>query len=196
MTEFPETQASLLASLKSLDDREAWERFVGIYRPLIYRIARKRGFQAADAEDLTQRVLASVAGSIHRWKKAGPSIRFRHWLRRVVKNAIINIATRKKPETVISSLSDREILLEPTADDETEKQIESEYQRQLFQRAAAIVSSDVAESTWRAFELTVLENCSIENAANQLNMPIGSVYAARSRVIRRLKNTVDSMENN
>ena len=121
-------------------------------------------------------------------------IRFRHWLRRVVKNAIINIATRRKPEVAISGLSDQELLLEPVADDETERQIEAEYRRQLFQRAAAVVKSDIEPSTWRAFELTVMEEVSVETAASTLNKSIGSVYAARSRVMKRLKSTVDAWE--
>ena len=121
-------------------------------------------------------------------------IRFRHWLRRVVKNAIINIATRRKPEVAISGLSDQELLLEPVADDETEQQIEVEYRRQLFQRAAEIVKSDIEPTTWRAFELTVMDEVSVETAASTLNKSIGSVYAARSRVMKRLKSTVDAWE--
>ncbi|MEO1973090.1 MAG: sigma factor, partial [Pirellulaceae bacterium] len=33
---------------------EAWSEFVAIYEPLIYRLARAKGFQHADAQDLTQ----------------------------------------------------------------------------------------------------------------------------------------------
>lgn len=194
MTEFPETQTSLLASIKSLDDRQAWERFVVLYRPAIYRMARKKGFQPADAEDLTQRVLASIAGSIHRWKKADSSVRFRHWLRRVVKNAVINAATRQSHDVPIGDLGEAELLLVPASDSETEKQIEAEYRRQLFQRAAATVKTDVEPSTWRAFELTVIEEMPIEEAASSLKKSVGSVYAARSRVMKRLKSTVDAWE--
>ena len=194
MTEFPQTQTSLLASIKSLDDRRAWEQFVSIYRPVIYRMARKRGFQAADAEDLTQRVLTSIAGSIQRWSKTESQVRFRHWLRRVVKNAIINAATRKRPEVAFSGLSDKELFREPVADDETSRQIESEYRRQLFQRAAAVVRSDVDQLTWRAFELTVIDEMPVEKAAFELNKSVGSVYAARSRIMKRLKSVVQTWE--
>ena len=186
MTEFPETQTSLLESIQSLDDREAWEKFVKLYRPIIYRIARRKGFQQSDAEDLSQRVLAAIAASIHRWKKHDPNVRFRHWLRRVVKNAIINAATRRRPEVPVSGLSNQEILSEPIADNETENTIELEYRRQLFKRAAATIKSDIETSTWEAFELTVIEELSIEMAAHKLGKSIGSVYAARSRVMRRL----------
>lgn len=194
MTEFPETQTSLLQSIQSLDDRLAWEKFVLLYRPIIYRIARGKGFQESDAEDLAQRVLAAIAASIHRWKKQDSKIRFRHWLRRVVKNAIINAATRRRPEVPMSGLSNQEILSEPVVDSETEKAIELEYRRQLFQQAASTIKSEIQPSTWDAFELTVIEDLPIEMAARKLGKSIGSVYAARSRVMRRLKSTIQAWE--
>jgi RNA polymerase sigma-70 factor (ECF subfamily) len=41
MTEFPDTQSLLLANIQSLENREAWAEFVQIYRPVVYRMARK-----------------------------------------------------------------------------------------------------------------------------------------------------------
>jgi RNA polymerase sigma-70 factor (ECF subfamily) len=69
MTEFPETPSTLLARVRSPDNREAWEQFVLIYRPAIYRMARRRGMQDADAQDLVQTVLIRVAGAIERWEE-------------------------------------------------------------------------------------------------------------------------------
>ncbi len=67
--------------------------------PVIYRIAIARGMQDADAqEDLSQHVLMAVAASIGRWEKFGKAIRFRHWLRRVARNAIVNALTRRPPD--------------------------------------------------------------------------------------------------
>ena len=94
MTEFPETQSEVLARIQSPEDREAWEGFVSMYRPVIYRMARRRGLQDADAKDLVQRVLVAVAGSISRWEKRN-GIRFRHWPRRVAKNAVLNALPRQ-----------------------------------------------------------------------------------------------------
>ena len=61
MTEFPDTQSLLLANIQSLENREAWAEFVQIYRPVIYRMARRRGMQDADAQDLSQDVLFRVS---------------------------------------------------------------------------------------------------------------------------------------
>ena len=69
VTDFPETRESLIVRVKDPDDRDAWEQFVGMYRPVVYRVARRRGLQEADAQDLAQHVLMSVAGAIDQWEK-------------------------------------------------------------------------------------------------------------------------------
>lgn len=78
--------------------------------------------------------------------------------------------------------------------DETDALIELEYQREIYQQAASRVRNQVNESTWLAFELTVLQEASIEEAATSLGMSPGSVYAARSRIVRRLRDAVTTIE--
>lgn len=63
----PETRASLILRLKSVEDVEAWEEFVALYSPVIYRAAIKRGFQPEDAENIVQEVLISVSTSVSTW---------------------------------------------------------------------------------------------------------------------------------
>ena len=59
----PNTRASLIARLSDSQDVEAWQEFVEIYLPLLYRLARRKGLQHADAEELGPRSLnRSVPG--------------------------------------------------------------------------------------------------------------------------------------
>ena len=92
MTEFPETRTGLLVQLLSRDNREAWETFAAIYQPVIYRMARRRGMQDADAQDLVQDVLVRVSAAIGRYAATGCSIS--NWLARVAKNTILTTLTR------------------------------------------------------------------------------------------------------
>ncbi len=62
-----ETRASLILRLADAADVAAWDDFLQIYRPLILRLALRRGMQPADAEDLTQEVFAAVSRSIAQW---------------------------------------------------------------------------------------------------------------------------------
>jgi len=199
LTEFPDTRESLLVQIRSHADRAAWEQFAQLYRPVIYRLARRRGLQDADAQDLVQQVLLAVASTIGTWEKSAPSVRFRHWLRRVTRNAIVNALTRR-PLDLGSGNSTVQMLLQEHPDgghaspDDT-AEIEQEYRRELYRQAARIVRQDVEAETWRAFELTVIDNQSIADAALAVGKSAGTVYAARSRIMRRLREAIQELEN-
>lgn len=70
-----------------------------------------------------------------------------------------------------------------------------EYRRELFHRAAGYVRGEILEATWLAFEMSTLQQNSIERTADFLAVSTGSVYAARSRVMRQIRNTVIRLEN-
>jgi RNA polymerase sigma-70 factor (ECF subfamily) len=195
VTDFPETRESLLVQVRSPANREAWDQFALIYRPVIYRLARYRGLQDADAQDLAQQVLMAVASAIGSWEKSNESVRFRHWLRRVARNAIVNALARRPHDRAAGGSSVHELLMQqPGVDLESDAQIELEYRRELYLRAAKMVRRDIDPGTWRAFEMTVIENRSIDAAAGELDKPVGTIYAARSRAMRRLRRAVQELE--
>ena len=194
--EFPDTRASLLLQVQAGDDPGAWAEFVAVYRPIVYRLARRRGLQDADAEDLAQQVLISIARSIEGWQRRDESVRFRHWLRRVAKNAILNLLTRGPKERAAGSTSVQEFLNQYGDDDSAlGRELELEYRREIFFRAAAIVKSEITTDSWKVFELSVIEDTPIEQVAATLGKSVGAVYAARSRVMKRLRQCVDDLEN-
>ena len=93
-----ETRPSLLLRIRDASDRDAWQEFTSIYRPAIVRMARLRGLQNADAEDLAQQVLISVAEAIAGWKHDPDRARFRTWLNRVTHNAVLNALRKSRPD--------------------------------------------------------------------------------------------------
>jgi RNA polymerase sigma-70 factor (ECF subfamily) len=162
---------------------------------VIYRLARQRGLQDADAQDLTQQVLMAVASAIGNWEKQNEEVRFRHWLRRIARHAIVNALTRRPRDRGAGGSVVQDLLLEhPGADEESDAQINLEYRRELYLRAAQMVRSDIEPDTWRAFEMTVIENRSIDKTAAELDKPVGTIYAARSRIMRRLRQAVKELE--
>ena len=72
-----ETRPSLIARLKDPADQEAWETFVEIYQPVVYRVGIQKGLQPADAEDVTQKVLISVSQAVEKWKPDPNRAKFR-----------------------------------------------------------------------------------------------------------------------
>lgn len=195
-TGFPQTRASLLLRLKSSDDEAAWQDFVVIYRPVIYRIARKRGVQDADAQDLVQRILFAVTKALPTWEKSDESVRFRHWLRRIVRNAIINHLTRGPKDAAVGGSAVQDMLdAQPSVQaSELKHEVALEYRRELFLRAAALVQAEVSADTWQVFRLAVIENLPMEDVAQQTGKSVGAAYACRGRVMNRLRSTFQRLE--
>lgn len=195
MTQFPETRESLIVQVRDPENRAAWEQFVSIYRPVIFRTAVARGMQEPDAQDLAQQVLLAVASAIGRWEQRGESTRFRHWLRAVTRNAIVNALTRGPKDRAVGGSSIQALLVQhQQPDPETESIIDWEYRRQLYRQAARIVRGDVQGDTWRAFELTVIDGNSNRTAAELLGKSLGTIYTARCRIMQRLRDVIAELE--
>lgn len=191
MVDTPDTRESLLIRVRDPNDRDAWDQFVSVYRPVVYRLARLRGLQDADAQDLTQQVLLSVNQSIGSWEPR-TGVKFRAWLSTIAKNAVINALTRRPKDLAKGGLTSSNLDLAGSED--SEQAYELEYQRQLYRRAAESVRHRSDETTWLAFSLTMIDGLSIKTAAKRLGVHTGSIYAARSRIIRRLRDAVQQLE--
>jgi RNA polymerase sigma-70 factor (ECF subfamily) len=77
---------------------------------------------------------------------------------------------------------------------DAESEFDLEYRRELFRQSAERVRDEVTERTWQAFWRTTVGEQAIPAVAAELNMSVGSVYIARSRVLARLREIVSRME--
>ncbi|TWU04797.1 RNA polymerase sigma factor [Stieleria varia] len=191
----PETRASLILRLQNADDLAAWDEFTELYGPVVYRVARRRGFQAADAENLVQEVLLAVAQSISRWIKRDNRGSFHAWLLRIAHNEVVDMLTR--PATrVLGQDGERgqELLDAISVRGDISSLIEREYERELFRWAADRVKQTVAPQTWQAFWLTEVNGQSVQQAAETIGTTAGQIYVNRSRVMARIKELIKEHE--
>ena len=194
MVDFPDTRESLLARIRD-HDHESWYEFIKIYEPAIYWLARKKGLQDADALDVTQEVLAKVSKSLQRWDPDKSKGTFGGWVYRLVANATMDVFRKRVRQTQGSGDTQTMKLLEQSVLTETdETQLRNEYRRELFEQAANAVRSEFSNATWNAFWLTSVDGMSVENAAKKLSLSKGSIYVARSRVLSRIRERVQRIE--
>jgi RNA polymerase sigma-70 factor (ECF subfamily) len=193
MGEPPTTRPSLLLRLRDPADREAWRQFVDVYAPLIYRFARKRGLQDADAADLTQVVLQTLTGCLAGLEYDPHRGTFRGWLFGVVRNQLHKWLARQKRS--LSGTAAQALLENQPARETDEVALwEQEYHRQLFVRAADLVRADVEDSSWQAFWQTAVEGHSARQVAPALGMSVGAVYTAKSRVLDRIRREIRRLQ--
>jgi RNA polymerase sigma factor (sigma-70 family) len=191
VAEHPDTRTSLIVRLKDRSDQAAWAEFVEVYRDVIYRLACRKGLQHADAEDLVQQVLSAVAAAVHRWQPDDTRGRFRTWLHRIAHNLCINMLTRGAPDRASGDEAALELLARQEAPEGPDsKLLRIEYRREVFQWAARQIREEFEPDTWMAFWHTAVEGRPVEDVAAELGKKPGAVYAARGRVMRRLKEKV------
>ncbi|MGE5191277.1 MAG: RNA polymerase sigma factor [Deltaproteobacteria bacterium] len=191
----PQTRASLLVQLRDGGNHAAWQEFIGLYGPVVYGFARKRGLQDADAADLMQDVMRSVSAAIGRLDYDPSQGTFRGWLFTITRNKIFSFlsARRIRPQGSGDTRTNR--LLEEHADENDGSDAwEMEYQRRLAALAMDRVKGEFHESTWRAFWLTAVEGRAAADVAGQVGLSPGAVYVAKSRVLARLKEEVESLQ--
>lgn len=190
----PQTRLSLLARLRAPGDEAAWHEFVGLYEPLVYRLARRSGLQDADAHDLCQDVFRTVSGAIGRWDPTLGS--FRAWLARIARNLMLNLLARQKRHPRGTGDSNMQALLAelPDPDPESTVLFDGEYRRRLFEWAAEAVRPEFTLKTWEAFWRTAVDGRRPKEVADELGLTVGAVYIARSRVLARLRGQIEQLD--
>ncbi|MBI1914364.1 MAG: sigma-70 family RNA polymerase sigma factor [Planctomycetes bacterium] len=182
------TPVSLLERLRGPADPTAWARFVDLYTPLLYDWARRVGLQESDAADLVQEVLVLLLQKMPQFTY-DRQLSFRGWLRTVTLNKWRELH-RRRPAVI---LEDGTALAEVPGPDELAGFEEAEYRRHLVRQLLRAVRDEFPASTWKAFEQYVLAGRPAEEVAAELHLRPGTVYAAKSRVLRRLRRELDGL---
>lgn len=185
------TRQTLLQRIKDRGDQAAWEEFVEIYAPVIYHFTLGRGLPPADAADVVQEVMRSVAGAMAGFDYDPGKGSFRSWLFTVVRNQIASHFRHKsrRPKTTGRTTAMR-MAENESADAGGEDVWEREYRRQMFAWAAEKVRGEFGEATWAAFWRTAVLEEGASAVAADLGMSKASVYVAKSRAVKRIRETI------
>jgi RNA polymerase sigma-70 factor (ECF subfamily) len=184
----------LLLRLRDLRDAEAWSQFVALYLPMVFKYLRRRGLQDADAADVAQEVLRSVAAALPGFAYDASRGSFRGWLLTVTRSRAANWgqARRRQPAALTdSALRDR---VDQRSADAERRTWEDDFRESLLALATERVQPGVKPATWQAFWRTSVLHQPAESVAADLGMSLGTLYVARSRVLARLRAAVRELE--
>ena len=181
------TPVSLLERLRQPDQQAAWTRFVELYTPLLYHWSKRLGLQESDAADLVQEVFVVLLQKLPEFTYDRRKS-FRGWLRTVLLHKSEDRRRRQPPPPAPHVAATD--LLEERGPDVLE---EVEYRQYLVGRALQVMQRDFQPVTWKAcWEHVVADRPAAEVAA-ELDISVGSVYAAKSRVLRRLRQELEGL---
>lgn len=112
--------------------------------------------------------------------------RFRAWLWGVTKHKLLDHHRRLRDQAVAAGGTDAHIRLEQHAD-AVREQSDLDLLGPVARQMLLLLKSQFRENTWMAFWKVVIEDMCPADAAASLNMTVGAVYTARSRVLARLR---------
>jgi RNA polymerase sigma-70 factor (ECF subfamily) len=191
----PDTRESLLIRIRDRDDSAAWHEFVNIYAPLIHAYAMRRGLQDADAADVAQQVLGSIARVASGFEYDRSKGAFRGWLFTVTRNQIRHhVARSQRNPTATGDTTFHQMLNEQPATTEEEETWNQQHQQQLFQWAMEKAKVDFREVTWEAFRRVAINGEKAPDVAASLGISVGAVYIAKSRVMAKIRELVVAAE--
>src|ERR1019366_397439 len=183
------TPVSLLERVRSPGEQLAWSRFVEMYTPLLYYWTCRMGLQESDAADLVQEVFAILVAKLPEFVY-DRNKSFRGWLRTILHNKWRDKQRRLAAEPTLQTGS---ALVNEASPVETESFWEIEYRQQLVGRALELMQTEFQPTTWRACWEVVVSGRSASQVASELGISVDSVYAAKSRVLRRLRKELEGL---
>jgi RNA polymerase sigma factor (sigma-70 family) len=194
------TRRSLVDRLADWDDQLCWQEFFDTYSKLIYSAARKSGLTDAEAQEVVQETVITVAKSIDKLKYDPAIGSFKGWLLQITRWRIADQFRKREPGNAKRprSTDDR---LTATIERVPDSQIvdldevwESSWKENLFEAAVARVKKKIEPKQFQIFDCYVRKEWPAQKVAERLGVNVGQVYLARHRVGALLKKEIKALE--
>lgn len=204
------TRASLLSRIKDWQDRESWQDFFDTYWRLIYGTARKAGLTDAEAQDIVQETVISVARNVEGFKYDPAVCSFKTWMLQLTRWRIINQLKKRRrdPGSVAAdspsfspahfrnqsegtATADR--IPDPAGID-LEAVWDEEWEKNLLAAALERLKRKVDPAQLQVFDLYCIEGWPAQKVAQTLGVGLGRVYLAKHRVGRLLKRELQALQ--
>jgi len=197
--DFIPTRYSLLSRLKNWDDQDSWKDFFDTYWRLIYSVALKSGLTEAEAQDVVQETIISVARHIHKFKRNPELGSFKGWLRNLTRWRIADQIRKRTrvasvdQETVTREFDGLEMAGIPEST-EAESVWENEWRLNLLKVALENVRRRVKEEHFQIFDFYVVRQWPVAKVMRTLGVSAGQVYLVKFRVGALIKKEIRRLE--
>ena len=194
--EFLKTRGSLLLRLKEWDDHEGWRLFFDTYWKLIYGVAIKAGLNHAEAEDVVQETVLSVAKKMKDFKYDPAVGSFKGWLLKLTRWRICDHLRKRRGQSTAGQPADdtaRTPIVERVPDENDlglDRIWEEDWQKNLMDAAIERVKRKVGARQYQIFDASVIKQWTIREVVKNLGVSTFQVYQARSRISKLLKQEI------
>ena len=194
------TRRSLVDRLANWDDQRRWQEFFDTYWKLIYSAARKSGLTDAEAQEVVQETVITVAKNIDKLKYDPAIGSFKGWLLQITRWRIADQFREREPgdaKRARSSDDRATATIERVPDSQVvdlDALWETEWKENLVEAAIARVKKKIEPKQFQIFDCYVRKEWPAQKVAERLGVNVGQVYLARHRVGAVLKKEIKALE--
>lgn len=188
-----QTTSLLLEQLRTADNHAVWQEFDARYRPVIIGFARRAGLSLADAEDVAQESLLRFVKYYQKGTYDRSRGRLRAWMTAIARNCIFDQHRARAVRREAGSSQIGELALDER---EAETLWADECRRAIVDRALRELQENTRTDprTLQAFELVAFSHRPAAEVAQELGIRLDSVYAAKHRCTRQLREIVQRLQ--
>ena len=191
------TRRSLVDRLTNWEDQRHWEEFFETYWRLIYGVARQSGLTDAEAQDVVQETVITVAKNITKYEREAGS--FKGWLLHITRWRIADQFRKRAPATAHSPTRGGSgrgtATIERVPDGfDIRATWDNEWQQHVFQAALLRVKRRVDAKHYQIFDCLVVKQWPAAKVASSLAVSIAQVYIVKHRLSAQLKKEVALLE--
>jgi RNA polymerase sigma-70 factor, ECF subfamily len=185
-----DTRQSLLLRAQG-GDEGAWKDLTILYRPLIVGWLRYQSVPAHEIDDLVQEILLSVVQGLPSFRHPGRAGAFRSWMRTIAHNCACDFWKGRGRQAAGGAAEALRLLEDPDSD--LNRLWDEEHDRYLLRCLLDLMELEFEPATMKAFRRVALDGASAAAVAGELGLSVGAVYAAKSRVLGKLRQAAEGL---
>lgn len=186
-------------NLKSWENKQEWNSFFQQYYPYLKNLAISHKLPSQDVDDVVQEVFISMAKQFQNQSFDSGKGVFHAWVTKFAKWRIIDIVRKNRTRSNLITTGD-DLLMEsqPDMSQNLDNKFEIEYKRLIVKKALKNLKNNKRTKEYNIFFDLFVGKMSKEELMAKYQTTANSIYFAKHRVLKRLKEEVARLtqENN
>lgn len=178
------TRSSVLKAVADTENEAAWQRLFDLYAGFVFSIARSKGLNDADADDIVQTVFADLARNLPTFEYDRAKGRFRSYLTGLVNWRVMDRLKASKRDAELKANFWEEAKAAATDDDGFS---EREWQQAAMEEALRRMKPSVSPEHYAAFVASAVEGQDTETVMRLYGISRDNLYQIRKRLTARLR---------
>ena len=183
------TRSSVLRAVADTGNEAVWRRMFDLYAGFVFSIARSKGLNANDADDIVQTVFSDLARNMPKFRYDRGKGRFRSYLASLVHWRVNDRLRAGKHDAEFKAAYAEEA--DPVSGDGGFE--DREWQAAALEEALRRIKPDVKPEHYAAFVASAVEGQDTETVARLYNISAGNLYQIRKRLTAKLREAVEAV---